>query len=134
MNNNENHILLFDGFCNLCSSMVMFTLKRDAKKKFKFAALQSDKGQMLLKKFDLSMNDFDSLVVIKGDQFYIKSSAVLHVLKELGGVWKLAYVFIYLPRPLRDFMYSLIAKTRYKIFGKRKVCMVPTVNTIQRFL
>jgi predicted DCC family thiol-disulfide oxidoreductase YuxK len=134
MSNNEAHILLFDGVCNLCNSIVQFTIKRDPKEKFKFASLQSESGQALLKKFGLSTYDFDSFVFINGDKYFLKSSAGLHVLKELGGVWKLFYVFIIFPRPLRDFVYNIIAKTRYKIFGKRDTCMVPTPGLKQRFL
>ena len=134
MSNNEAHILLFDGVCNLCNSIVQFTIKRDPKEKFKFASLQSESGQALLKKFNLPTNDFDSFVFINGDKYFLKSSAGLHVLKELGGLWKLFYVFIIFPRPVRDFVYNIIAKTRYKIFGKRDICIVPTLKLKQRFL
>jgi predicted DCC family thiol-disulfide oxidoreductase YuxK len=134
MSNNETHILLFDGVCNLCNSIVQFTIKRDPKGKFKFASLQSESGQELLKKFDLPTNELDSFVFINGDKFFLKSSAGLNVLKELGGVWKVFYALIIFPRPLRDFVYDLIAKTRYKIFGKRDTCMVPIDSLKHRFL
>src|SRR4030095_11079538 len=134
MSSPEPLILLFDGVCNLCNSVVQFTIKRDQKGKFKFASLQSEAGQALLKKFNLPTDDFDSFVFIEGDKYYLKSTAGLHVLKELGGIWKLFYVLIIVPRPLRDFIYHIIAKTRYSIFGKRGVCMVPTANIKERFL
>ncbi len=134
MKANESPILLFDGVCNLCNSTVLFTLKRDSKAKFKFAALQSEPGQALLKKFNLPLDQFDSFVLITGDKYYLKSTAGLHVLKELGGVWKLFYILIIFPRPLRDFVYDIIAKWRYKIFGKRDVCMIPSPEIEQRFL
>jgi len=134
MNNNQKHILLFDGVCNLCNGIVQFTIKRDPKGKFKFASLQSESGQSLLNQLGLPTNDFDSFVFINGDKYFLKSSAGLHVLKELGGVWKVFYIFIIIPRPLRDFVYSIIAKTRYKIFGKRETCMIPTPELKQRFL
>lgn len=135
MSNNETHILLFDGVCNLCNRMVRFTIKRDPKGKFKFAPLQSESGQALLKKQGLPVDNFDSFVFIKGDKYYFKSSAGLQVLKELGGVWKLLfYVFIVFPKPWRDFVYGIIAKTRYRIFGKRDTCMIPTPGIAQRFL
>lgn len=114
--------------------MVQFTIKRDPKGKFKFASLQSESGQALLKKMGLPTDDFDSFVLIHGDKYFLRSSAGLHVLKELGGVWKLFYAFIIFPKPLRDFIYSLIAKTRYRIFGKRDTCMVPTQDIKLRFL
>ena len=134
MRNNETYILLFDGVCNLCISVVNFTIKRDTKEKFKFASLQSESGQALLKKFGLQINDFDSFVFISGEKYFLKSSAGLHVLRELGGVWKLNYAFIIFPRPVRDFIYSIVAKTRYRIFGKRDTCIIPTPEFKRRFL
>lgn len=132
--NDETHILLFDGVCNLCNTAVIAVIKRDRKGKFKFASLQSQRGQALLNQFGLSMNDLNTVIYINNTGYFIKSSAVLHVLKELGGIWKLFYVFIILPKPLRDFLYSIIAKTRYKIFGKRASCIIPPTNIEQRFL
>jgi len=134
MSNREHYILLFDGVCNLCNSIVQFTINRDPKGKFKFASLQSESGQALLKKFGLPTDNFDSFVFIRQDKYFLKSSAGLHVLKELGGVWKLFYGFIILPRSLRDFIYNIIAKKRYSVFGKRDTCMVPTQDIKQRFL
>lgn len=134
MSNNETYILLFDGVCNLCNKGVQFTIKRDKKKKFKFASLQSKSGQALLKKFNLNLTDFDSFVLIMGDKYFLKSSAGLLVLKELEGVWKLFYALIIFPKPIRDFFYGLIAKSRYRIFGKRDTCMIPTEELKERFL
>ena len=134
MSNNKSHILLFDGVCNLCNGIVQFTIKRDKKKKFKFASLQSPSGQSLLKQFNLPANNFDSFVYINGDNYFLKSSAALHVLKELGGSWKAFYAFMIIPKFIRDLFYDIIAKTRYKIFGKRSTCMVPTPDINQRFL
>lgn len=134
MSDNESHILLFDGVCNLCNGFVNFIIKKDTKKTFKFAPLQSKNGQELLKKFNLPTEDFDSFVFLNNGEYFIKSSAGLHVLKELEGAWKLLYILILIPRPLRDFVYNIISKTRYKIFGKRNTCMVPTPDIKQRFL
>ena len=122
MINNEN-ILLFDGFCNLCSRLVNFIIKRDKKAKFLFISLQSASGQSLLKKFGLPTDDFDSVVYIKGNKYFIKSSAILHILKELKGIWKLFFIFIIIPNFIRDFIYNIIAKTRYKIFGRQDSCI-----------
>jgi len=88
----------------------------------------------LLKRLGLSLDDFDSFVLIKGDKFYLRSTAGLLVLKELGWIWKLFYALIIFPRPLRDYVYSLIARCRYKVFGKRNNCMVPTPEQRDRFL
>lgn len=122
MINNEN-IILFDGHCNLCSRLVNFIIKRDKKTKFVLVSLQSASGQSLLKKFGLPGDDFDSVVYIRGDRYYLKSSAILHILKELGGIWKLFFIFIIIPNFIRDFIYKIIAKTRYKIFGRHDSCM-----------
>ncbi|MCL6102515.1 MAG: thiol-disulfide oxidoreductase DCC family protein [Bacteroidetes bacterium] len=132
--NREVPILLFDGVCNLCISVVNFTIKRDPQERFKFAALQSESGQALLKKFGLPTNDFDSFVFIRGEKCFLKSTAALHVLRELGGIWMLFYAFIVFPKPLRDFVYGIVAKRRYRIFGKRNTCIVPTPEVRRRFL
>jgi len=134
VSSSQTHILLFDGVCNLCNRVVQFVIKRDTKATIKFASLQSDAGQVLLKKVGLPTDNFTSIVLIINNNHYLKSTAGLRVLKELGGVWKLLYVFIFLPKPLRDFIYDLIAKNRYQMFGKRDVCMLPTDDLKQRFL
>ena len=129
-----NQILLFDGVCNLCNRFVQFTIRRDPEGKFKFASLQSKSGQALLEKFGLPKDEFRTFVLVKGDRYFLKSTAALHVLQELGGVWKLFYVFIIIPKPLRDFLYGIISKSRYRVFGKRDACMIPTPDISQRFL
>lgn len=134
MINNNTHILLFDGTCNLCSGIVHYIIKKDTGGKFKFAALQSNTGQSFLKQFGLPADNFNSIVYINGDKYFLKSSAVLHVLKNLAGAWKLAYLFIILPPPLRDFIYNIIAEKRYKWFGKQNSCMMPTEDIKQRLL
>ena len=128
------NIVLFDGVCNLCNGLVLFIIKRDRARKFKFASLQSETGQQRLKEFNRAKNEFESFVLIQGDQYFLKSTGVLKMLKELGGFWKLFYVFILIPRPLRDFLYDTIAKSRYKIFGKRNACMIPTPELKERFI
>ncbi|MFA4853630.1 MAG: DCC1-like thiol-disulfide oxidoreductase family protein [Bacteroidales bacterium] len=122
MINNEN-ILLFDGFCNLCSRLVNFIIKRDKKAKFLFVSLQSASGQSMFKKFGLPTDDFDSVVYIRSDKYFLKSSAILHILKELGSIWKLFFIFIIIPNFICDFIYKIIAKTRYKIFGRHDSCI-----------
>jgi len=134
MENEETPILLFDGICNLCNGTVLFLIKRDPKGKLKFAALQSESGQEFLHKFGLSNSHFDSFVLIKGDRYFLKSTAGLQVLREFGGIWKLFYYLIIIPRPLRDFIYNGIAKSRYRVFGKRENCMLPSPEIEQRFL
>ena len=99
-----------------------------------FASLQSDSGQQLLVEFGLPIEDFTSFVLIQNDKYYLKSSAALHVAKELPGGWKFLYTFIIMPRFVRDFFYNLIARNRYKIFGKRETCMIPNQEIKNRFL
>jgi len=130
----ESSILLFDGVCNLCNGVVQFIIRHDRKKKIKFAPLQSESGQQLLKKFSLPLNDFDSFVFIHENNYWTKSSAGLKVLNELGAGWKIFYPLIFIPKFIRDFFYSIVAKTRYKIFGRKKVCMIPTPEIRERFL
>lgn len=131
---NNTQIILFDGVCNLCNGFVRFIIKRDPEAKFKFAPLQSVIGQSLLHKAGLPTDDFRSFVYIKGDKYFIKSTAGINVLKDIGGVWRLFYVFIMVPTIIRDFIYNILSKKRYKLFGKRDVCMIPTPEIKQRFL
>ena len=132
MNNNEK-ILLFDGICNLCNNLVFFIIKRDPKSQFKFAALQSETGKLLLKKYILESNNLNTVVYIKGEKYFLKSTAILNIIKDLGGYWKLFYAFIIIPKFIRDFIYDLIAKSRYQIFGKKESCMIPSPDINKRF-
>ncbi len=132
--NNKDSIVLFDGICNLCNNLVIFLIKRDSKSKFKFAALQSIAGQNILKKFGLTFNDVNTLVYIKGERYFLKSTAILYILKDLGGGWILLFTFIIIPRFIRDFFYNLVAKLRYRILGKRETCMIPGPEIHNKFL
>jgi predicted DCC family thiol-disulfide oxidoreductase YuxK len=133
MENSNTPIVLFDGVCNLCNRAVQFIIKRDPKGKFKFASLQSDPGQALLKDFNV-LTGFDSFVLIEGDRFFVRSTEALRVLRGLGGLWKLFYGFMIVPKPVRDFVYDRVAKSRYRIFGRRESCMIPTGDLKERFL
>ncbi|MDP4132141.1 MAG: thiol-disulfide oxidoreductase DCC family protein [Bacteroidota bacterium] len=134
MDDQNKNIVLFDGVCNLCNDLVRFIIKRDADGKFKFASLQSEIGQQWLRTVGLPVNEFESFVLISGNEYYLKSTAALKMLRELGGIWKAFYVFILVPLPVRDFLYDMIAKSRYRIFGRRDTCMVPTPELQERFL
>ena len=133
-NNDETTVLLFDGVCILCNRLVQFIIRRDKKEKFKFASLQSDKGQALLKQFGLPRNVFNSIVYISENGYLLNSSAILHICKDMEGMWKYVYILIVIPSWVRDFIYTGIAKTRYKLFGKLDVCMVPGPEIAHRFL
>lgn len=130
----DQAIILFDGVCNFCNSSVNFIIDRDPKNYFTFGALQSIKGQALLQRYDLSQTALDTLILIEGKQIYPRSTAALRIAKRLSGLWPLFYCFVIIPRFLRDPIYDLIAKYRYKIFGKREVCRVPTAEERARFL
>lgn len=130
----QQPIILFDGVCNLCNSAVQFTIKHDKKKQFMFAALQSDTGQQLLKQYQLQQENFSSFVLIKDGQVFLKSTAALMVAKQLNGLIKLLYGFIIVPAFIRNAVYNFIAKNRYRWFGKKESCMMPTQELTARFL
>ena len=130
----DHPIILFDGVCNLCNRAVQFVLKRDKLKRFRFASLQGEAGQRYLQQYNLPANDLNSFILIDGDRFYTKSSAALRMLRLLGGGWKLLYGFIIVPPFIRNGVYSLIAKNRYRWFGKRDTCWIPTPELKSRFL
>lgn len=127
-------VVLFDGVCNLCNNSVQFILKRDKKKKFLFGSLQGEAGQKLLKKFHLPTDNFHSFVLIEGEHVYTQSTAALRMAKHLKRGWQLLYGFIILPKFLRDGIYKWIATNRYKWFGKRDTCRIPTPEEKSRFL
>ena len=132
MSLNSKNIILFDGICNLCSVSVQFIIARDPKVYFHFTAIESDLGQKLLKEYGLER--VDSLILIKNNQAYIYSDALLHIAKGLSSWHRHLYIFRFLPRSFRDALYRLLAKFRYNLFGKKEQCMVPTPEIKSRFL
>jgi len=126
--------ILFDGVCNLCSGFVVFTIKRDPDAKFKFASLQSNEGGNLQKEFGIDPDNIKTIVLVENDNYYLKSDAVLRIFKHLDSMWFILYYLIYIPRPIRNFVYDLVAKNRYRWFGKKDVCMLPTPELKKRFL
>ena len=126
--------ILFDGVCNLCSGFVVFTIKRDPDAKFKFASLQSNEGENLQKEFGIDPDNIKTMVLVENDNYYIKSDAVLRIFKHLDGMWFILYYLIYIPRPIRNFVYDLVANNRYRWFGKKDVCMLPSPELKKRFL
>jgi predicted DCC family thiol-disulfide oxidoreductase YuxK len=127
-------LILFDGVCNFCNASVAFIIKRDPEGVFKFAPLQSDAGQVLLRKFSLSTTDLDTMVLIEDDRAFTRSTAGLRIARHLKWPWPLSYAFIAVPKFLRDAVYRFIARNRYKWWGKRDACMVPTAEERERFL
>jgi predicted DCC family thiol-disulfide oxidoreductase YuxK len=127
-------ILLFDGVCNLCNAAVNFVIDRDPRARIKFASLQSEAGQQLLKRFGLSTSDFDTMVLVEGDRYYTRSSAGLRLSRRLKQPWPLLYGLIIIPPPIRNLVYNVIARHRYRWFGRSQECRVPTPESSQRFL
>lgn len=133
---NLHKIILFDGVCNLCNGFVQFVIKKEKKNTFQFAALQSEIAQNLLKEYGLSSNKIDSIVLIdvQKQKASTESSAALLIMKELKGFYSWLYVFIVLPKFFRDAVYKLVAKNRYRWFGKEESCMIPSAELKEKFL
>ncbi|MFY0594246.1 thiol-disulfide oxidoreductase DCC family protein [Roseivirga sp.] len=127
-------ILLFDGVCNLCNSSVNLIIDHDPKGHFKFAALQSDFGQEKLKELGYDQESFDSLVLLSGGNVHRKSSAALRIAKKMSGLYPLLYIFIIIPPFIRHGVYDIIAKNRYRWWGKRNSCRMPTPELRARFV
>lgn len=136
LNQNEHQykIVLFDGVCNFCNYWVNFILDRDKKNQFRFAALQSEKGKELLTKFNVPKDDFDSFILISQNKVLKKSSAAFEIAKDLSGWFKIFLPLRFLPHSFNDFVYDLVAKNRYKLFGKKETCRVSTAEEKSRFL
>lgn len=126
-------IILFDGVCNFCDSSVQFIIKRDPEGIYKFAALQSEAGLKLLKEFNIP-EILDSIVLIEGQHYYKKSDAAIRIARNFKGLWKHLGLLTILPLPIRDYLYDIIARNRYKWFGKKESCMLPSTDFRSRFL
>ena len=127
-------IVLFDGVCNLCNGSVQFLLRRDRRRRFRFAALQSAAGRALLEQYGLSTQTLETIVVLEGGQARVRSDAALHLARRLPWPWPALAVFRILPRPLRDALYTFVARHRYRWFGRTESCMLPTPDVADRFL
>jgi predicted DCC family thiol-disulfide oxidoreductase YuxK len=127
-------VILFDGVCNLCNGLVQFVIARDPAARFAFASLQSNAASKLLDRHRQTTPLPDSIVLVDGDRVFTRSSAALRIARGLGFPWMLAYAGIVVPKPLRDAVYDRVARNRYRWFGKRDVCMVPTPELRGRFL
>ena len=131
VNNEDKSIILFDGVCNLCVWSIQFVISRDVDDIFRFVSFQSKKGQLLMKQYSLHK---DSVVLIQNNTVKKKSTAVISILYHLHTIWKLLIIFYVIPYPIRDFLYHILVKTRYFLFGKRDKCMVPNKNINSKFL
>ncbi len=116
-------VILFDGFCNLCNGTVDFLIKRDRNKQFRFVALQSETGKILIQKFNIPPAT-ESVIAIKQNLIYFESDAAIEISRLLPFPWKLAILIKIIPKKLRDYIYRIIAKNRYKWFGKTESCRI----------
>lgn len=130
----DRAVVLFDGVCNLCNGSVQFILKRDPHGRFRFASLQSDAGRGLLHAHGLPADALESVVLVEDGRAWTRSDAALRIARGLSGGWRAAGVLRVVPRPLRDAVYGLVARNRYRWFGKRESCMIPTPEWRARFL
>lgn len=127
-------VILFDGVCNLCNGAIDFILERDPEGHFVFASLQSVPGREILSQFGLATKDFDSVVLVKNGRVYKKSRAAIEIASKMTGGWPLFQIFKVIPRFVTDGVYNFIAQNRYKFFGKRETCRLPTPAIRSRFL
>ena len=135
MNKQSTHsIILCDGVCNLCNGAVNFVIKRDPRNVFKFTPLQEKQGVLLLKTHAVDTQKLDSIVLIENEKVYVKSSAALRIARKMSNLWPLFFVLLIIPSFIRDGVYDFIAKNRYKWFGKKEQCMIPTPGFREKFL
>lgn len=127
-------VVLFDGVCNLCNASVNFVIDRDPAGYFRFGALQSEEAAPLLRRAGLAPDHLGSIVLVEGGQVYTRSTAALRIARRLSGAWPLLAVFLAVPRPIRDAVYDVIARYRYRWFGREEACRIPTPELRARFL
>lgn len=130
----ESRIIIFDGVCNLCEYSIIFIVKRDPEGKFKFVAAQSEVGRELQLFYGVDTLKEGTVILIKNQEVYTKSNAAIEIAKDLAGPCKFISVFGYLPVIIRDYLYSVISKYRYTLFGKKRECVLPNNNLKDRFL
>lgn len=127
-------VVLFDGQCNFCDGTVRWILRRDTRKHFRFAWLQSDYGRSTLKRLGMEQEPLGTLILLEGDQACLRSTAALRILRSLPGPWPWLYPLIVIPRPIRDAVYRFIARHRYRWFGRKETCAWPSDEVKDRFI
>ena len=128
-------IILFDGVCNLCDSVVQFIIKRDRKDVFRFVALQSELGQEIINYLGIDQSKTDSIILYEpGHAYYYKAEAALKIGGELGGLYSFLTIFNILPKSFSNWIYDYVARNRYKWYGKKEECMIPTPEMKAKFL
>ena len=130
----DKGIVIFDGYCNFCSRSVLFIIRRDKKRYLTFAASQTAEGQKVIEKYDIGELAEHSIVLIENGNVYRKSTAALRIARQLDRGWSLFYGFLIVPQCIRDFIYDLVARSRYRLFGVSERCFVPDSALKERFL
>ncbi|MEJ9314625.1 DCC1-like thiol-disulfide oxidoreductase family protein [Priestia megaterium] len=130
----KQSVILFDGICNLCSGWVQFVIKRDSKEIFKFALLQSESGNSIIKDYNIKMKGKAFIILIEHNIAHIESTAILRIVSQLKGPIKILRLFSLIPKPIRDNTYRFISKNRYRFFGKKESCLVPSKEIQNRFI
>ncbi|MFT5435597.1 MAG: putative DCC family thiol-disulfide oxidoreductase YuxK [Ulvibacter sp.] len=131
---NKHKIILFDGVCNLCNDSVKVVIKHDKKDVFRFSAIQSAVGLQMASEYGIDISKTDSILLIDQDKIYAKSTAALKIARHLSGGYPLLYGFMIVPNFIRNWVYDIIAKNRYKWFGRKDSCMIPTPELKNKFL
>ncbi len=128
-------LILFDGVCNLCNNAVLKVIKYDKKNTFLFASLQSETAKKIGSHLNINLNKIDSIILYDpGVAYDIKSTAALNIMKDFGGIWNITQIGFLLPETFRNHIYDFIAANRYKWFGKKESCMIPTPEIIDKFI
>ncbi|HSD73263.1 MAG TPA: thiol-disulfide oxidoreductase DCC family protein [Steroidobacteraceae bacterium] len=127
-------VLLFDGVCKLCTGSVAFVLRHEGDQDLRFAPLQSPAGVRLMQEFSIDPNQMKTFVVIADGKAYVRSDAAIRVARFLRGAWKLLSMLKIIPRPMRDYAYDVVARNRYRWFGRHDACIVPTPELRKRFI
>jgi len=130
----QHPVILFDGVCNLCNGAIQFIIKHDPKAIFRFAALQSEYSKKYREHFGLNIEGFDSIILVVNGQASIQSDAVMLIARLLGFPWFLLVIGYLFPRWMRDKVYDIVAANRYRWFGQKSACMIPTPDILDRFL
>ncbi|OIK14758.1 thiol-disulfide oxidoreductase DCC family protein [Bacillus sp. MUM 13] len=133
MTKDEYDVIFFDGVCNFCNGAVNFIIRHDSRSRFKFASLQSRCGEQFLDRHP-HLKKVDSIILLEGGKTYTHSSAALRIAGKMDGIIKAAALLFIVPKPFRDYLYNILAKNRYKWFGKRETCRIPTKEERTRFL
>ena len=133
-NTQTNGVILFDGTCDLCNWSVHFIIRRDSKGYFKFAAIQSEAGREALARYGRPSETVATIILIEDREYFTKSDAVIRVAGQLSGLWRILKVLAIIPRPVRNWCYDVVARNRYRWSGKKKRCIVPSREHLNRFL